>query len=157
MPVTFSERPFDPEDPMGSFRDRSMAEAAVDVEDSLWVEPDYSMIPGDADVPSDDDERYEVWPGPAMVMPNGLLPDGTAPTRDIIENAYRIQRVRYADQDDADVIIGEYWRQQGRLRDCLGLPRARRDATGKPRDTPETLQRIVELHEAERRRRHSAF
>jgi len=160
MPVTFSEHAFDPDDPDGPFRRLATPagaspSAAVDVE-SPWVEPDYSAIPDDAHIPSDEDERYLVWPGPPMVMPGDLLPDGTAPTRDLIENAYRIQHVRYARDDDADYIYGEYRRQQHHLRTRLGIPlagREWRDGKAQVIDPPGALERIKELHAAERRRR----
>lgn len=161
MPVTFHERAHDPDDPSGPFRRLATppgagpAAALVDA-DAPWVAPDYSTIPDDGHLPSDPDELYLVWPGPAMVMPGNLLPDGSAPTRDVVENATRIRGVRPSTFDDADFLIGEYWRQQGRMRDHLGIPRARRewrDGRAQVVDTPDALQRITELHHAEQRRR----
>jgi hypothetical protein len=160
MPVTFSEHAYDPDDPDGPFRrlaggGAGTPAAVVDAE-SPWVEPDYSTIPDDAHLPADEDERYLVWPGPQMVMPGNMLPDGSAPTRNLIENAYRIQHIRYTRDDDADSIIWAYWRQQNELRARLGLPRPRRefrDGKAQVVDTPETFKRIRELHAAERRRR----
>ncbi|MFD8497965.1 hypothetical protein [Amycolatopsis sp. NPDC059657] len=159
MPVTFSERAFDPND--GPWARRSTVDAAntaaADVDaDSPWVTPDYSTIPDDAHLPRDLDERYLVWPGPTMIMPGNLLPDGTLPTRDLIENAWRIQHVRYVRTDDADYICDEYRVQQRHLRDCAGLPlagRKRVDGRMQVVDDPDTVERIKALHAEERRRR----
>ena len=154
MPVTVTERFFDPNDPDRPWRNLS-APSAVDVEESPWVAPDYSSIPGDADIPSDQHERRLVWPGPALVMPAGLLPDGKPYSRNEWDNAERINGTRPLNDAEADAVVVAYMLQQNALRESLGIPRARRSG-GKHEDPPEALEMIRRLHEQERRRRRAA-
>jgi hypothetical protein len=150
MPVTITERFFDPDDPDRAWDELSTPEETQ--KPSLWVEPDYASIPHDKDLPANEDERRLVWPGPALIMPAGLLPDGKPHSYDERDNAERICGVRPRTGAEADVVVWAYMGQQNALREAAGLARARR-AHGKLEDTPETLAAIVEIHEQERARR----
>jgi len=156
MPVEISARYFDPNDPDDELARRFVAEqpaAAGDLEsESPWVEPDYASIPSDADLPWDADERDLVWPGPAMIMPAGLLPDGRPYSRDERDNASRICGEVVTSGVEADAVVRAYDRQQDALRDRAGLPYAVRGANGWE-DLPETLRAIERLHRKERARR----
>ncbi|AEA28932.1 hypothetical protein Psed_6861 (plasmid) [Pseudonocardia dioxanivorans CB1190] len=159
MPVEISARYFDPNDPDDELARRFAAgqpAAAGDLEAELpWVEPDYASIPSDADLPWDADERDLVWPGPAMIMPAGLLPDGRPYSRDERDNASRICGEVVTSGVEADAVVRAYDRQQKALRDRAGLPWAVRGANGLE-DLPETLQAIAQLHREERVRRRQA-
>jgi hypothetical protein len=124
------------------------------VRESPWAEPDYTSIPGDADLPMDKAELQLVWPGPALIMPAGLLPDGQPYSGDTRDNASRICGVEVRNSAEADAVVWAYWGQQNALRNQAGLPRPRRTA---PRfeleDLPETLKAIEQLHREERARR----
>lgn len=149
MPVTVTERFGDPDDP-----DRVWARLSASVEaeeSSPWVEPDYASIPADGDLP-DGDALYLVWPGPALIMPAGLLPDGKPHSYNEFDNAERICGECPRTGAEADAVVWAYMGQQNALRDAAGLPRARR-GQGKLEDTPETLAAIVRIHEQERARR----
>lgn len=157
MPVEMTERYFDPDDPNDPLAQllRGRSPQAPEPE-SPWVEPDYASIPGDADIPDDEAERTLVWPGPAMIMPAGLLPDGKPPGRNDFDNGERIggpgQRPR--NNAEADAVWWAYRRQQNALRARAGLPRPVRGPNGLE-DTPETIEAIKRLHAEERaRRRH---
>lgn len=155
MPVEITERYFDPDDPNDALaqlvagRRGGPAPAA-----SPWVEPDYASIPSDADLPMDEAARTLVWPGPAMIMPAGLLPDGKPPSGSDFDNGERIcgpgQRPR--NNAEADAVWWAYRRQQNALRAQAGLPRAVRGPNGLE-DTPATIEAIKRLHAEERARR----
>lgn len=156
MPLTMTERYGDPDDPNEPYRRLSMPEStAIAPSPYPWlVEPDYQAIPGDADLP-DGDELYLVWPGPALVLPAGILPDGHPYGRDELDNAERIQGVRPSNAVEADAVVRAFMRQQRTLRRQLGLPRAQRVPPHyQQQDTADTLRLIEQLHrrEAERRR-----
>lgn len=129
--------------------------AAVTVpgDDSSWVEPDYWNIPGDAEVPDGEAERRLVWPGPAMLMPAGLLPDGQPHSDSDMENAERISGVRPRNAAEAAACVLGYVRQQSALRAAAGLAPARRDGSGHWVEDPSTVAAIRELHRRERARR----
>ncbi|GAY08242.1 hypothetical protein [Pseudonocardia sp. N23] len=103
-------------------------------------------------LPWDADERELVWPGPAMIMPAGLLPDGRPYSRDERDNASRICGEVVTSGVEADAVVRAYDRQQDALRDRAGLPYAVRGANGLE-DLPETLHAIERLHRKERARR----
>lgn len=151
MPVEITERYFDPEDP------DHLAQRAYDPErgvqpNSPWVAPDYTTIPGDANIPMNEAHRTLVWPGPAIIMPAGLLPDGQPAGRSDVDNAERICGVRPRNNAEADAVWWAYRRQQNALRAQAGLPRPVRGPNGLE-DTPETITAIRQLHAAERARR----
>ncbi len=157
MPVEITERYFDPDDPddfltqLAHGRSQPPAEPA-----SPWVEPDYASIPGDGNLPLDETERTLVWPGPAMIMPAGLLPDGKPASYNERENASRICGENVRNGAEADAVVRAYDRQQNALRARAGLPQPISRA---PRwdleDAPETIELIKRLHAEERaRRRH---
>lgn len=150
MPIEITPRYFDPDDPDDWLAQK--LQAASDATESPWVEPDYRSIPADHELPLDQDEVELVWPGPALVMPAGLLPDGKPPRGSDIDNGERITGKRPTSGAAADVLWNAWVRQQNALRDKAGLPRPRRGADGEERDTPETLAAIAALHEAERER-----
>ncbi|PXY16462.1 hypothetical protein BAY59_38550 (plasmid) [Prauserella coralliicola] len=158
MPVEITERYFDPDDPDDYLAQLAHGRAPDEEPESPWVEPDYASIPGDADIPMDEAERTLVWPGPAMIMPAGLLPDGKPPGRSDFDNGERIggpgQRPR--NNAEADAVWSAYMRQQRALRKRAGLPEpVRRPPRWKLEDTPETIEAIKQLHREERaRRRH---
>jgi len=129
--------------------------AAVTVpgDDSSWVEPDYMSIPPDADVPDDEAQRRLVWPGPAMLMPAGLLPDGQPHSNSDMDNAERISGVRPRNAAEADACVVAYFRQQSALRAAAGLAPARRDGSGHWVEEPAAVAAIRELHRKERVRR----
>jgi hypothetical protein len=118
----------------------------------VWVEPDYASIPSDADLPWDAAERDLVWPGPVMIMPAGLLPDGKPYSRDERDNASRICGEVVTSGVEAEAVVRAYDRQQEALRDQAGLPQATRGANGLE-DLPKTLRAIERLHREERARR----
>lgn len=119
-----------------------------------WVEPDYSTIAAEADLVGD--SPFRDWPGPPMVMPAGLLPDGLPRTGDDMDNATRIQGVRPRNEVEAEGCVIAYGQQQNLLRDELGLPRpTRRPPTYKVQDTAETLAAIEAIHQAEKQRRNT--
>lgn len=153
MPVDITERYMDPNDPDDYLARLVAGRPAPAAEpESPWVAPDYASIPGDADIPMAEAERRLVWPGPAMVMPNGLLPDGKPCSYNEMDNAARICGERVRNGAEADFVVKEYRRQQHALRKRVGLPRAMLGPHGLE-DTPETLAAIEELHRAERARR----
>ena len=157
-PVEVTERffdPNDPNDPLGRLvAGRSGAVDSADVPEP-WVTPDYASIPGDADVPLDEDERTLVWPGPAMIMPAGLLPDGRPYEHDDRINASRICGERVTNSAEADATVRAFDRQQDALRRRAGLALARYGESHELEDLPATLEAIKQLHLAEwdRRRR----
>ncbi|HEX6514910.1 MAG TPA: hypothetical protein VF049_05020 [Nocardioidaceae bacterium] len=160
MPIEITERFLDPDDPDDWLAQKLQADR--DGGESPWVEPDYRSIPADHELPVTEDgvtldeERVElVWPGPALVMPAGLLPDGkpTHPRESEAEYAERITGKGPYTSREADIIWRAYVRQQNALRKKAGLPRSHRGTDGKVQDTPETLAAIAALHEAERQRR----
>lgn len=158
MPLDITGRSFDPSDPddrLAQLVDgRDTSQESADIVEP-WVAPDYASIPGDADVPLDEDERTLVWPGPPMIMPAGLLPDGRSYGRDERANASRICGEPVTSGVEADVTVRAYMRQQRALRLAAGLAIARR-INGKLEDSPETLEAIRELHRAEQARRDGA-
>lgn len=158
VPIEITERFLDPDDPDDWLAQKLQADR--DGGESPWVEPDYRSIPADHELPVtedgvtlDEEEVELVWPGPALVMPAGLLPDGKPASRSDIDNGERITGKRPTSGTAADVLWRAWVRQQNALRDKAGLPRPRRGADGEERDTPETLAAIAALHEAERQRR----
>lgn len=157
MPVNVTERYMDPNDP-DDYLARLVAglPASAAEPDSPWVEPDYASIPGDADIPMDENERVLVWPGPAIIMPAGLLPDGKPHSYNDLDNAARICGERVRNGAEADFVVGEYRRQQNALRERAGLSRPTRGADGEARDSAETLAAIEQLHRVERARRATA-
>jgi hypothetical protein len=137
--------------------DSARGAVSAEVRQAPWVAPDYAGIPADGDLPHDRAERTLVWPGPALVMPAGLLPDGCPHGRNEEDNAERISGVRPRNFQDADACVIAYNRQQRALRRAAGLPAPTRVP---PRfeltDTPETLAAIAEIHARERARRAKA-
>lgn len=129
--------------------------AAVTVpgDDSSWVEPDYMSIPAEVDLPDDEAQRRLVWPGPAVLMPAGLLPDGQPHSASDLDNAERIAGRRPRNTAEADGLVVAYFRQQSALRAAAGLAPARRDRSGHLVETPAALAAIRELHRQERARR----
>lgn len=154
MPVGFSEHSVDPDDPDGAFRrlsrPDSTAAAGALPDPSPWVEPDYSTVAKDHELAGPGPHRN--WPGPPLVMPAGLLPDGQPYSGDDMDNARRIEGVVPRNEVEGDACVWAYMRQQNRLRKEAGIERARRDATGL-HDTPEAYAAIVEIHQQERERR----
>lgn len=156
MPVTITERYFDPDDdePAGGPGWAAVAPPHCPPESEvLWVEPDYGSIPGEGDLPADRDQLELVWPGPAMVMAAGLLPDGAPPGGSDWDNAARITGMQPRSGAEADGLVKAYSAQQNALRDAAGLPRAIRRWPRKIEDTPETLAAIESLHMEEHIRR----
>lgn len=155
MPVEITERYFDPDDPDDRLAQLVAGQRpATTAVDSPWVEPDYASIPGDADVPTNEAERILVWPGPAMIMPAGLLPDGEPHSHNERENASRICGQEVRNGVEADSVVRAYTRQQHALRERAGLPRPRRTGPrGQLEDLPETARTIEQLHREERARR----
>lgn len=132
-----------------------VATAAVTVpgDDSSWVEPDYMSIPPYAELPDDEAERRLIWPGPAMLMPADLLPDGQPHSHSDMDNAERITGRRPRNATEADAVVLAYVRQQSALRAAAGLAPARRDTSGHLVETPGAIGSIRELHRRERARR----
>jgi hypothetical protein len=154
MPVESTEQFFDPNDPDDYLARRYAPPAdAADTPASPWVEPDYASIPSDAELPADEDELRLVWPGPAMIMSAGLLPDGKPPAGSELDTAARICGERPRNAAEADAVWWAFLRQQRALRDAAGLPRPTRGKNGKLEDAPETLAAIERLHREERMRR----
>lgn len=153
MPVEFTARYFDANDPDDHLARlvAGRSDQASDAE-SLWVEPDYASIPSDGELPLVEAEMRLVWPGPAMIMPAGLLPDGKPHSRDERDNASRICGEPVRSGVEADSVVRAYDRQQDALRARAGLPRPRRGRNGLE-DLPETLRTIEQLHREERARR----
>jgi hypothetical protein len=119
---------------------------------SAWVEPDYTTIADEATLAGG--SPYRDWPGPPLIMPGELLPDGKPMGSNEMENARRITGVKPRTEQEADACVVAYWNQQNLLREELGLPRAKRlPPTYDLQDTPETLAKIVEIHRRERVRR----
>lgn len=148
MPLTITEGYFDDDEGFPGLACGTDAPFPV----TPWVEPDYGSIPSAADLPADPEQVRLVWPGPAMVMPGDLLPDGEPPGRDDRVNAQRITGRERVTGREADDLVGAYQSQQNALRAAAGLPRARRRGR-RLEDTPETLAAIVALHEQEDERR----
>lgn len=154
MPVEITERFYDPDDPNDRLAQVARGRGPAAEPESPWVVPDYASIPGDADIPTDETERNLVWPGPAMIMPAGLLPDGKPPGRSDFDNGERISGpgTRPRNNGEADAVWWAYRRQQNALRAQAGLPRPVRGPKGLE-DTPETAEAIKRLHAEERVRR----
>lgn len=117
---------------------------------SSWAAPDYSTIRPDADMVGGED--YPDWPGPPLVMPAGLLPDGLPYSNDDRDNATRICGVPVRSEVEADNVILAYWAQQAGLRDDAGIDPAYRDDQGL-QDTPAARAAIIALHQAVKRER----
>lgn len=149
--VLWIRRTHEPDDPDKPFAELASSDS-VDSGDLPLVSPDYASIPDDAHIPEDPDERRLVWPGPALVMPAGLLPDGKPYGPDEMENASRIEGKPVRHPDHADASVRAYMKQQNRLRKLHGIPRAVRDENGL-HDPPGALEQILRLHELERQRR----
>jgi hypothetical protein len=153
MPVEVTDRYFDPDDRDGDLAQLASGRAAPVTADSPWVEPDYASIPGDADIPMTEAERVLVWPGPALIMPAGLLPDGKPHSYNERENASRICGSEVTNNAEADAVVRAYIRQQNALRDRAGLARARSGSSGQLEDLPDTVAAIKQLHRDELARR----
>ena len=110
-------------------------------------------IPAEADLPDDEAQRRLVWPGPAVLMPAGLLPDGQPHSASDLDNAERITGRRPRNTAEADGVVVAYFRQQSALRAAAGLGPARRDRSGHLVETPAALAAIRERHRQERARR----
>lgn len=160
MPITITEHGFNPDDPDGPLRRLSTPDSSGPVdpagdvlaEPSPWVEPDYSTVAHEAELSGRGPFRN--WPGPPIVMPAGLLPDGKPYGRDDMDNSARIEGVRPRNAIEADACVQAYVRQQDLLRKELGLPLPKRlPPTFKSQDTPETLAEIAAIHRRERERR----
>ncbi|GAY10338.1 hypothetical protein [Pseudonocardia sp. N23] len=157
MPVDITPRYFDPNDPDDYLARQFAAQQPAPAAESEcpWVEPDYASIPSDGELPWDQEARDLVWPGPAMIMPAGLLPDGKPYSRDERDNASRICGEVVTRGVEADAVVRAYQRQQHALRARAGLPRALRGENGLE-DLPETLRTIEQMHRDERARRQRA-
>ena len=133
-------------------RHLSSPDAGTDIAagDSLWVEPDYSTVAREADLAGGGPFRN--WPGPPVVMPAGLLPDGMPWSRDDMDNSRRIEGVRPRNPAEADACVNAYMRQQDFLREEAGIDLEFRTRNGL-QDTPAAYEAIVELHRRERERR----
>ncbi|MEU7480583.1 hypothetical protein AB0A63_31710 [Lentzea sp. NPDC042327] len=112
--------------------------------------PAYDTIARDEELSGDGPWRN--WPGPPMIMPAGLLPDGTRFGGNEMENARRICGQRVKSLAEAEATVSAYFVQQRRLRREAGLTQARRTSDGVV-DTPETAAAILALHAAETARR----
>ncbi|HEY0689410.1 MAG TPA: hypothetical protein VGD71_10240 [Kribbella sp.] len=135
--------------------DKAAADTDTAQEAVPWVKPDYSTIAAEADLAGS--SPFRDWPGPPLVMPAGLLPDGKPPGSNEMDNSLRIEGVRPRSEAEANACVWAYWGQQNLLRDELGLPHpTRRAPSYKQQDTPETLAAIAELHQQERERRRRA-
>lgn len=121
----------------------------VDAEQPL-APPDYSLIARDSELQGEG--PFVNWPGPPLIMPAGLLPDGTPMTSDECDNATRICGVAVRRGVEADAVVRAYQRQQRYLRRQAGLTTARLTAEGYV-DTPETAAAILALHREEIARR----
>jgi hypothetical protein len=148
MPVEITERYMDPDDPDDFLARGRSAPAAVPA--SLWVEPDFSTCP--TWPPTQEQEDALLWPGPPMIMPAGLLPDGTSRPRDSVETARRICGREIRPAAEAEAYFDAYERQQNALRARAGLPRPVRGPNGLE-DAPATIEAIKQLHREERARR----
>jgi hypothetical protein len=150
--LEFTARGVDPRDPDGPLRRLSTPDAGPDtaVEDSLWVEPDYSTVADEADLVGG--SPFRNWPGPPIIMPAGLLPDGKPFGRDERENSFRIEGVRPRNGAEAEACVIAYNRQQDLLREEAGIDLAFRTRAGL-QDTPSAYEAIVEIHRRERERR----
>jgi hypothetical protein len=157
MPITITEHglnPDEPDKPLQRLNVLSAGSAPTALEEpSPWVEPDYTAVAKESELSGTG--PFHNWPGPPLVMPAGLLPDGKPWGGDDLDNSYRIEGVRPRNSVEADGCVQAYQRQQDLLRKELGLPRPRRlPPTFKSQDTPETLAVIAEVHRRERARRH---
>ncbi|WP_329073533.1 hypothetical protein [Amycolatopsis sp. NBC_01480] len=154
MPVSFSEHSVDPDDPDGAFRrlasPDSIAAAGALQDPSPWVEPDYSTVAKEHEIAGPGPHRN--WPGPPLVMPAGLLPDGLPYSGDDMDNARRIEGTVSRNEVEADACVRAFERQQRLLRREAGIERGYRDATGR-HDPPAAYEAIVELHRREREQR----
>jgi hypothetical protein len=152
MPLTIRGHHVDPGDPNEPLRRFSAGDASTAglAEPSPWVEPDYTTVARDDEM--DGPGPYRNWPGPPLVMPAGLLPDGKPFGHDEMDNAARIEGVRPRTEAEADACVRAYMAQQRRLRREAGIAPGFRDAAG-VHDTPEALAAIIELHRQERDRR----
>ncbi|MFE2754003.1 hypothetical protein ACFXGA_18595 [Actinosynnema sp. NPDC059335] len=152
MPLDFTTRGFDPQDPDGPLRHLSRSDATrtpMD-EDAPWVEPDYTTVAREADLVGGG--PFRDWPGPPMIMPAGLLPDGRPWGNSDMDNAERIEGVRPRNPAEAEGCVIAYNRQQRLLREEAGIDPAFR-VRGVLKDTPAAYEAIVQLHLAERERR----
>lgn len=152
MALTISEHTVDPDDPDGPLR-RLRTPAAADgglVDESPWVEPDYTTVAKDHEL--EGPGPFRNWPGPPIIMPAGLLPDGKPWGRDEMRNSFRIEGVWPRNEVEADACVQAYNRQQRFLRKEAGIERPYRDRTGL-HDAPEAHTAIVEIHRREKERR----
>ncbi|MDN5854039.1 MAG: hypothetical protein L0K86_14565 [Actinomycetia bacterium] len=129
--------------------------AAVTVpgDESSWVEPDYLAVLSAADVAESPEELIQLEPGPPMLMPADLLPDGRPWAGDMFDVAERITGVRPRNTGDAETVVRRYWVQQTALREAAGIPQPRQDSSGRYVEDPQSLAAIRELHRRERQRR----
>jgi hypothetical protein len=72
-----------------------------------WVEPDYTTIANEATLAGG--SPYRDWPGPPLVMPGELLPDGKPMGSNEMENARRIAGVKPRTDQEADAYVVAYW------------------------------------------------
>jgi hypothetical protein len=152
VPVEFTARGVDPRDPDGPLRRLGTPDTGPDstVQDSLWVKPDYSTVAREADLVGSGPFRN--WPGPPIIMPAGLLPDGRPWSRDDMDNSHRIEGVRPRNSVEADACVNAYIRQQDFLREEAGIDLEFRTRNGL-QDTPTAYEAIVEIHRREREHR----
>jgi hypothetical protein len=155
MPITITEHGFNPDEPDRPFRRFAAADStgmpASELEEpSPWVEPDYTTVAKDAEL--EGGGPFYNWPGPPVVMPAGLLPDGKPWGGDDMENSFRIEGVRPRNSAEADACVRAYLRQQDLLRNQAGIELEFR-VRGGLRDTPEAYAAIIEVHRRERARR----
>ncbi len=80
--MEFIAHGIDPQDPERPLRRLSTPNAGPDstAKESLWVEPDYNTVANE--IHPVGGSPFRDWPGPPIVMPAGLLPDGRPFGRD---------------------------------------------------------------------------
>lgn len=157
MPLEITEHYYSPDDPNDRLsrlvRGEHPDEPAVEDVDtaSPWVDADYTTVASEGLAGCG---PWRNWPGPPLIMPGGLLPDGQPHSKDDMDNARRIMGRPVRSAGEADYVVSAYRVQQSHLREELGLPRPERmPPSFELEDAPDTLVAIVRLHARERARR----